>query len=483
MNKQNLLQNQFLITAAKRSNLAFATAICDRDRFREEHLRWEVLLKYQFLLALMPRESLKTTYFVEADITKKLLDNPDHRELLICDTYQHAAQRVRSIKKYLMSEQAELYCSGIHKRIKNAEKWTETEIAFPDMINGKLVSRKTKESNLIACGIESPQTGIHVDGITLDDVVNEKDKKSKAKRDAVIDFFPTLFDLAEIQATFRIIGTPWSPVDLYAFIEQEYGDVFHIHKQSIYNQDGSTWLPETYPDVKVERLKKNPIHFSHQYLCLAVGGEDTIFDKGDFTEGVKDYNRVVWSVDPAYSDSDIANACDNALVIWGDGENGAGFLDARIKRESLRQFKDNSLLKYLDNYYPDMIVVENNGVQKAALELMKLNPFSKDDEPDKYNQYQQIIPKFVGTGSMGGRDKVTRAMPMADYAETNGIWYADTPGVRKLLQQIYLFPAIDDVDGVDAASSGFIKIYKKQRIAKAPTLGETRETYSGDYNR
>ncbi len=457
------MDNQYYLRAAKMSNYAFARLICKRDRLRREHLDWEKYLNEQFLLLLMPRESLKTTLFVESRATKTILDDGDFRELLICDTYSHSAQRVRAIKRYLQSDEAEMYAPGIRKRIANADKWTENEISIPGIKNGELYTRQTKESNIIACGIESPQTGIHIDRITLDDIVNEKDKKSRARREATIDFFPTLFDIVESDGKITIIGTPWCPVDLYAYIEREYSDIFTIYRQSIYNPDGSIWLPETYPTEKIERLKKRPIHFSHQYLCLSVGGEDIIFNKADFTEGVPAINRVVWGIDPAYSESDIEKACDNALTIWGDGESGAGFLNARIERESLRQFKDHSLLKYLDKYPPDVIVVEDNGVQKAALDLMKLNPFNQGTEAEKYNQYQRLINenRFKGTGDLGGRDKVARAQPMADYAETNGIWYNDTPGVRKLLNQVYLFPAIDEDDGVDSASNGFTRIRTK----------------------
>ncbi len=472
------MSNSYLLKAAKSNTLAFATTICKRERFKQEHLIWQQYLAHKFLLLLMPRESLKTTYFVEAKITKRILDNDEYRGLLMSGTYPHARQRIKAIQKYLLSPEAELYSPGLHKRIKNAEKWTETEICLPCLRNGELVGRKAKEYNLVGCGIDSPQTGIHVDEATLDDVVNELDKKSKARRDATIDWFPAIFDLCEKHANIHIIGTPWNPVDLYAFIEREYSDIFKIIKGSIYNSDGSVWLNDTYPPEKIDILKRNPIHFSHQYLCKAIAGEDTLFEREWFVEGEKSYNRIVWSIDPAYTESDVKDACDNGLVIWADGQEGAGWLDSRIKRESIRQFKDNSLLNYLDNYYPSMIVVENNGVQKAALDLMRVNPFHPVDEPEKYKKYEGIIPLFTGTGSLGGRDKVARAVPMADYAETRGIWYVDTPGNRKLIEQLTYFPMIDDMDGVDAASTGFTKIRKKQAQPQPPSSAGKTASHS-----
>ncbi len=468
------MNNPYLINAAKKTNYNFARIICKRDRLRAEHLDWEQLLDNQFGLYLMPRESLKTTFFIESYITKLILDDPTIRIYVVCDTAQHAVQRVKAIRNYLLSPAAELYCPGIHERIAKADKWTQTEIALP--VDTKGTPRSTKEYNLVACGVESPQTGIHVDVAILDDVVNEEDRRSKARREATIDWFPSLFDLVEADGQVIIIGTPWSPVDLYAYLEKEYGDVFAMYKQTIYNRDGSTWLPETYPFEKIERLKKKPIHFSHQYLCKAIGGEDTLIQEDwiRFVDKPKRFNRIVYGIDPAYSESDVQDACDNALVIWCDGQDGVGILNSRIERESILQFKKNAVLKYYERYAPSMAVVENNGVQKAALQLMRANDF-KADTP-AYNRYSQFAKKLVGTGSLGGRDKATRARPMIDYMELHGVWMVDTPGNRKLYDQMILFPAIDDDDGVDAASNGFLRL-KKKTMPASPKVSGQRETY------
>ncbi len=470
------MNNDYYIKAARMTNYAFARLICKRDRLRAEHLDWEKLLDLQFFLGLMPRESLKTTFFIESRLVKTILDDGDFRELLICDTYSHSAQRVRAIKRYLQSDEAEMYAPGIRKRIKNADKWTENEISIPGIKNGELYQRKTKEGNLIACGIESPQTGIHVDRASLDDVVNEQDRRSKARRDATIEYFPYLFDMVESDKQVAIIGTPWSPVDLYAHIQELYSDIFTTYKQSIYNPDGSIWLSETYPPEKIKRLKKEPIHFSHQYLCKAIGGEDTLIQEDwiRFVDKPKRFNRIVYGIDPAYSESDVQDACDNALVIWCDGLDGIGILNSRIERESLYQFKKKSVLKYYAQYPPSMAVVENNGVQKAALQLMRANDFKPDSQ--EYNAYNQFAKKLVGTGSLGGRDKATRARPMIDYMELHGVWMVDNPGNRKLYDQMILFPAIDDNDGVDAASNGFLRLKKKSAPA-SPKVSGKRETY------
>jgi hypothetical protein len=427
----------------------------------------------------MPRESLKTTFFVESYITKLILDNPHIRIYLLCDTGQHAIQRVKAVRNYLQSPAAEMYCPSIHQRILNADKWTQNEISLP--IDTQGTPRSTKEYNLVACGIDSPQTGIHVDVAILDDVVNEEDKKSKARREATIDWFPGLFDMVEEDGQIIIIGTPWCPVDLYNEIQTVYGDVFRIYKQSIYNPDGSTWLPDTYTPERIERLKKKPIHFSHQYLCQPVGGEDTLFNEDWFNlvTTAPNCNRIIWGLDPAYAEKDITDACSNALVVWGDGKAGAGILNSRIKRESLLDFKRNSILKYAQSYWPDMIVVEDNGVQKAALQLMRANDFEPGTQ--EYNTYGRLVKLMVGTGSMGGRDKVTRAQPMADYAELNGVWVVDNPNNRALLNQILLFPAIDENDGVDAASNGFTRIRKGKPKVSPPQVVGTRDSYKEEF--
>jgi hypothetical protein len=111
----------------------------------------------------MPRESLKTTLFIESYITKRILDEPEFRGALVTDVYRpHATQRVQAIQKYLKSDEAEAYCPGIHERMRRGSL-KENEISLPTPDG----PRKSKEPNLIAAGVESPLTGGHFDFIGL----------------------------------------------------------------------------------------------------------------------------------------------------------------------------------------------------------------------------------------------------------------------------------------------------------------------------
>jgi hypothetical protein len=483
---RNGSQNQYYITAAKLSNWSFGRVICGRDRLRDEHLAWDSLLDKQYGLFLMPRESLKTTFFVESYISKLILDNPDIRIYLLCDTGPHAKQRVKTIKRNIQSARAEIYCPGIQQRIKAAAKWTEDEIDLPRFVDGKLQPRFTKESNLIAAGIDSPQTGIHVDLIILDDVVNREDKRSLARREMVISNFTETFDLVSKEGKILIIGTFWHPEDLYNHILKNYRE-FYFYRQSVFNDDGTTWLPEFYPEERLDILRRDPIHFSHQYLNVAVGGEDTKFEGEWFTcvNSAPEYSRVVWGIDPAYSSSDVKNACDNALVIFGsDLKDNVGFLNARIARESLYEFKLKILrMNYDIEYYPEGgIVIEDNGTQKAALELMKENPFQRDTDKDLYNRYAKLSYLMIGTGKEGYTDLVTRSQSLADYAELHGCYYVDTPGNNQLIEQLLLFPAIEKDDGCSAAFSGFLRA-KPNQIVYPDVIAETTNEsrfYGGD---
>jgi len=464
------------LAAAKQSLWIFSRLICERDKLAEEHIAWQDYLDYQYLLFLAPRESLKTTIWAECLITQTLLDNPEARILLVCDTAEHAGERVRAINAHLRRPLAASYSPGLEVRLAAAMPLKQGVISLPIIDSkGQIQPRQAKEASLTACGITTPQTGGHYDLIICDDVVNEKDRHSKVIRRQKASWLPTVFDLLDSNGQLIFIGTRWHGDDLYATIMKDYAGQFMVKKQSIYNSDGSLWYPAAYQD-RLDILKRNPVNFAHQYLNESISGSDTLFDESWFIAEEHKIVYTIMGVDPAYSESDVENACDCAAVIWGMDDKGKlGLVDARMVRESLYQFKQTDFMALYQLYKPNWIVVENNGVQKAALDLMKICEFPPDDP----NRAEFLTAKahMIGTGDITTGNKVTRAQPMADYAEANGIWYRDCPHVRELLYQLLSFPACDKDDGVDAAVNGFARASThRYSILPATTLHIPEET-------
>lgn len=408
---------------------------------QDEHVGWDRLLENQYGLYLMPRESLKTTLFVESYVTKKILDNPEVRIAVITDTYRpHATQRVGVIIKYLKTDAAEMYCPGIRTRVK-AGSTKENEIDIPTPSG----PRKTKEPNLIATGVESPLTGGHFDLIVLDDVVNEKDKYSQTIRDKKREWFVQLFDLAEPQTQILVIGTRWHPQDLYQHIMDEYGDYFTMHTQSIFNDDGSLWLPEFY-ESRLGLLQRNPIHFSHQYLNLPIAGQDAPINlewfRTDTSPVRTDLVKVVLAIDPAYGEKEATTGCYNAGVVIGyDKENRVWLLDGFITRDTLKAVRAKHATAMFNRWQPDFIIVEDNGPQEGARLFFSTS---------------EVYGRCVkGTSAQMSRDKLGRAQGWISYLETTGIWYAPGEWWREASYQLDLFPIGDYVDFPDAISVGW----------------------------
>lgn len=455
-----------LLQMAHKSLWVFGKVVCERDKLAREHIEWQRYLAYQYLLFLAPRESLKTTFWVECLITQTLIDNPEARILLVCDTAEHAGERVRAINAHLRRPQVVRYAPGLDARLDAAQPLKQMVISMPLQVkDGHLIPRQAKEASLTACGITTPQTGGHYDLIICDDVVNEKDRHSKAIRRQKESWLPTVFDLLDSNGQLIFIGTRWRGDDLYSTILKDYAGQFKVIKQSIYNQDGSLWYADAYRD-RLDILKRNPINFAHQYLNEPISGADTLFDESWFVAEEHKTIYTIMGVDPAYSESDVENACDCAAVIWGMDDKGKlGLVDARMVRESLYQFKQTEFMALYRQYKPDWIVIENNGVQKAALDLMKICEFAPDD-PNRV-EFMAARLRMIGTGDVTTGNKVTRAQPMANYAEANGVWYRDCPHVRELLYQLLSFPACDKDDGVDAAVNGFVRA-SSHRYAMLP---------------
>ena len=414
----------------------------------------------------MPRESLKTTLFVESYITKKILEDPEIRIALVTDTYRpHATQRVKIIQRYLQTNAAEIYSPNIRKRL-TRKSFTENEISIPPEVG----ERKTKEPNLIAAGVESPLTGGHFDLILLDDVVNEKDKYSQTIRDKKREWFVQLFDLAEPHTQIIVVGTRWHPQDLYQHIMDEYGDYFTVYIQGLYNDDGSLWLPEFY-ESRLELLQRNPIHFSHQYLNKPVAGQDTPIDLEWFHEGVApardDFLKVVIGIDPAYGEKDTTSGCYNAGAVIGiDRDRRFWFLDGFITRESLEAVNDKYLPNLITKWNPDFIPVENNGPQKGAELFFKA-------------RWGNLIR---GTSAQMSHDKQGRAQPWINYIERCGAYYVNGGWWKEASYQLDLFPIGDFVDFPDAVSVGWPELERLTKVVSSRPSAGGKRVYGEDFS-
>lgn len=432
---------------------------------RDEHKAWEPLLKHRYLLALMPRESLKTTFFVESYLTKKILDEPGCRILLITESYwPHAPQRVNVIKQYLKSPEAEEYCPGIGARVKSATVWTQSAISIPTPTG----PRTTKEYNLVAAGIDQPQTGGHFDYIVIDDAVMDDDAKSEAVRAQKRAWLPNIFSMAENHTQIIFVGTRWHPDDLYKTIIKDYPQ-FVMYKQGIYNPDGSLWLAEFYEE-RLPILKKHPIHFSHQYLNEAIAGDD----KRVYLEWFKDtpmpdrdnFALIVIGIDPAFGEKDETKLCFKAAAVLGvDKENNVWLLDGALSRGSLEKFKDNEVRRLYRRWLPQYVRIENNGPQKGA-ELF----FRTDKEYGK---------RVRGTKANMSRDKFARAQGWLAHAETHGIYTVRGDWWEEAAYQLDYFPYgdyKDFPDGISCAWPDVENLLKRSRqvLGGAPLMSRER---------
>ncbi len=432
---------------------------------RDEHKEWDGLLKHRYLLALMPRESLKTTFFVESYLTKKILDEPASRILLITESYwPHAPQRVNVIKQNLMSLEAEEYCPGIRDRVKGATVWTQSAISIPTLTG----PRTTKEYNLVAAGIDQPQTGGHFDYIVIDDAVMDDDAKSEAVRAQKRTWLPNIFSMAENHTQIIFVGTRWHPDDLYKTIIKDYPQ-FIMYKQGIYNADGSLWLAEFYEE-RLPILKKHPIHFSHQYLNEAIAGDD----KRVYLEWFKDtpmpdrdnFALIVIGIDPAFGEKDETKLCFKTAAVLGvDKENNVWLLDGALSRGSLEKFKDNEVRRLYRRWLPQYVRIENNGPQKGA-ELF----FKTDREYGK---------RVRGTKANMAKDKFARAQGWLAHAETQGIYTVRGPWWEEAAYQLDYFPYgdyKDFPDGISCAWPDVENLLKRSRevLGGAPLMGRER---------
>jgi predicted phage terminase large subunit-like protein len=339
---------------------------------------------------------------------------------------------------------------------------TENRMMFPLSVKPEIVERKSKEPNLTACGVDQPATGGHYDHIIADDVVNEKDRDSDTVRRHKRDWFPNIFYLAAGPVWF--IGTRWHPQDLYQTIIDKHPKFF-VYRQSIYNDDGSTWLADTYTPEYIEERKAYPITFSHQLLNIPMAGEDQVVFLDWFikeTPPARDkFTAISIGVDPAYSERDSKQSCFKAVVVMGrDNQNRVWILDGLLTREGLDVVRNRYLPELVERWKPLYIRVENNAVQKGA-ELF-------------FADHKEYGNRVKGPADVMVGDKLGRAQGWIAQAATERIYVNEGPWWMEAAYQLEYFPNGDFKDFPDAMSCAWCDVGKVITLTP-PLPGVARE--------
>jgi len=187
---------------------------------------------------------------------------PLKKTLFMRKTDSDVKEVIRQTSKILQTEQYNALSSIIHgKRIQlMTESATEISTNLTSDIKGT--------SQLVGMGLGSSLTGKHFDFIFTDDIVNIKDRLSKAERDRTKILYQELQNIKNRDGKIFNTGTPWHKDDCFSIMPEPIKySIEHPQVKEIISED------------EIAKLKESmlPSLFAANYELKHIASEDVIF--------------------------------------------------------------------------------------------------------------------------------------------------------------------------------------------------------------
>jgi len=422
--------------------------------------------KYKRILRLRPRRIYKTTIYNISGCIDMLLEDFDANILILMNTATNAWNKLSEIKTQF--EQNLRFRSLYGDWAKDAPRWQKESI-----IINKSHKRKA-EGSIDAAGIDTGLTSRHYSWLKLDDLVDERDRDSAAKRRDTRNAFEDAFDLVQDHnCGIEVTGTPWHFDDLYHYIiedlnpklEKEGLESFKVVWEGVYLNDGETLRHPNFFDEQVLKqlmVEKGIVSFTAQYILKCLPDDTQIFIKGNAHYfQMKHLDLADCDVygyhDPALGESEkacyapiVTGAIPNYSSEEGGFEKGDILIIAmNVERYTPTQGR-NIMARLHGKYHYGIMGVESNGFQKLYAD----SAVKVELEKDKWT-YVPIEP-INNTQS-----KTSRIESFERYYTPGAVKfrsdYRDAPdNYAEGLSQLWNYP-LDDYRDVPDALAGLIQ--------------------------
>ena len=204
------------------------------------------------------RASYKTTCLSIVLVILMIL-HPNFRILFCRKTDEDVKEIIDQVRKILQMPQTQYLVQVIYGVNLKLLTDNATEIST------NLVTDTRGTSQLVGMGIGGSITGKHFERIFTDDIINVKDRKSKAERERTKLIYQELLNIVNKGGRIINTGTPWHPEDAFSLMpEPEKWDCYSTGILS----------PE---DIEEKRRSMAPSLFAANYELVHIAAEDALF--------------------------------------------------------------------------------------------------------------------------------------------------------------------------------------------------------------
>ncbi len=258
-------------------------------KLTELHNEWlkMMLFNKEDTTLLGHRSSYKTTC-LSVSIALLMILYPSRSIIFIRKTETDVVEIVEQVKKLLMSNVMQIMAESLH-----GIKLTLTQ-DNSTRIDTNLHHDKKGSPQLLAMGIGGSPTGKHAHYVFTDDIVNIKDRSSKAERETTKKFYQELINIVDDGGRIFNTGTPWHTEDCISELMP------NILKYDVYTT--GIMSEET---IRKRKESMTPSLFSANYELKHIADEDVMFPNPKTGEALELCKGGYMHIDAGYNGSDF----------------------------------------------------------------------------------------------------------------------------------------------------------------------------------
>lgn len=362
------------------------------------------------------RNSYKTTC-VSIAISIIMILQPQKRILFIRKTDNDVKEIVAQVKNILMNEVTRQFVKYIYNG-KNLAFTTENAT----MLSTNLRNDIKGTEQLTAYGIGASLTGKHYDIIFTDDIVNIKDKMSKAERELTKIMYQELDNVKNKGGRKYNTGTPWHKEDAFTLMPEP--KKFDVYTTGIFT------------DEEIEQKKKDiePVLFAANYELRHIASDKVTFAyPRERSANVSILNNAYCQVDAAFDGSDYT-----AFTAMTK-KDGKYYIFGKMWRKHVDDVRDE-IVRYHKELLLGKMFIETNADKGYVAKSFKKAGVPVMPYFEKMNKYIKIVTYLKAIWSdaiiIEGTDKeyIEQICDFTDDAE-----HDDAPDSASVLARRYLY--------------------------------------------
>lgn len=200
---------------------------------------------------------------------------PNRRILFARKTDDDVKEIINQVRKILQMPQTAYFVQVIYGV--NLKLTTDNAME----ISTNLTTDTRGTSQLMCMGIVGSITGKHFDFIFTDDIINLKDRKSKAERERTKGIYQELLNIRNPGGRIINTGTPWHPEDAFCLMPE--AEKWDCYRTQLLSRE------------QIEELRRSmaPSLFAANYELVHIAAEDALFKDPPIYVSQKDAQEVL----------------------------------------------------------------------------------------------------------------------------------------------------------------------------------------------